>query len=351
MRVKKDPIQIALEWEKKKKVAIATVIQTWGSAPCPVGSQLVVNENGNFEGSVSGGCIESAVISEASFTLKNNQPQLLSFGISSEQAWETGLACGGTIEIWIEAVAPHHWLWEEAYKLKKRGEKTYFLTNLKNGKKIFPGSKSEEYQGFISSSGFREIEKAFQSGCSKTVFDGQTRYFLHCIGPAAQLFVVGAVHIAQALSALAAVTGYDVILIDPRTAFATHDRFPDADIRLAWPEQAFKSISLHSNSALVALSHTPIIDDPALIQALQSDAFYIGALGSQKTHANRKKRLLQAGFSLQQLERIHGPVGLSIGSTTPAEIALSIMAEITKEKNRHRYHPQDEVSDSKVSVC
>lgn len=335
MVIKKDPLDIALDWRAEEKtVALATVISTWGSAPCPVGSQLVVDDRGNFEGSVSGGCIESAVICEAEFTIKNNYPQLLSFGISSEQAWENGLACGGTIEVWLEPIALYHDLWEKVRSVRDMGGTCCLLTNLETGEKNIFLSEALKHNRFRSSSRQDEISDSLKLDSSKSFVDGENRFFLQSIIPKSQLVIVGAVHIAQSLSVLAGVIGYEVVIIDPRAAFATKERFPDAELKLAWPEEALETMVLHSNTALVALSHTPRIDDTALKYALTSQAFYIGALGSRKTQTHRKERLLQADFTLQQIERIHGPVGLSIGSGSPAEIALSIMAEITQVKRR-----------------
>ena len=159
-------------------------------------------------------------------------------------------------------------------------------------------------------------------------------YFLHAFTPPQQLIIIGAVHIAQTLAAIARLTDFHVLIIDPRTAFATAERFPDTELIQEWPEKAFSNIILHENAAVVALSHSPRLDDPALIRALKSPAFYIGALGGKKTHGDRLERLKKQGFSDEQLGRIHGPVGLEIGGKTPAEIAVSIIAEIACVRNK-----------------
>jgi xanthine dehydrogenase accessory factor len=178
------------------------------------------------------------------------------------------------------------------------------------------------------------IARVLATGNSTLLHVNDQAYFLHGFVPPPRLIIIGAVHIAQPLSVMARLTGYQVTVIDHRTAFATEKRFPDTALVQQPPENALEEIPLHENTALVALSHLPRLDDPALIHALRSNVFYIGALGSQKTHAERLHRLKVQGFSEEQLERIHGPVGLKIGGTTPAEIAVSIIAEMTQQRNK-----------------
>ena len=179
-------------------------------------------------------------------------------------------------------------------------------------------------------------------GVSKRIEVEGVPYFLHGIFPDPQMIIVGAVHIAQPMASLGLLAGYKVKIIDPREAFATVERFPNTELIALWPEKAMDRLELHSHTALVALSHTPRLDDPALMAALDSDAFYIGALGSKTTHGRRLERLMAAGYSPSSLERIHGPVGLRIGSKTPFEIALSIMAEITKVRRGIRKERNNE---------
>jgi len=163
--------------------------------------------------------------------------------------------------------------------------------------------------------------------------DGR-RLFLHVFNPPLRLFVIGAVHIAQSLAPISALMGYDVTVIDPRTSFATADRFPGVKLTHEWPDEALTDLKPDARSAIVTLTHDPKLDDPALHSALNSECFYIGCLGSQRTHALRVKRLQQAEFSNVQIDRIHGPVGLNIGAKSPPEIAISIMAEITSRLRR-----------------
>ena len=189
-------------------------------------------------------------------------------------------------------------------------------------------------------------------GISRRVDVEGISYFLHGISPNPQMIIVGAVHIAQPLAAIGLLMGYRVRIVDPREAFATVQRFPNTELITLWPNKAFDRFALHSQTALVALSHSPRLDDSALMAALDSDAFYIGALGSKTTHATRLERLSNKGYSKEVLTRIHGPVGLAIGSKTPGEIALSIMAEITRvrrtgrQKGTETVHPSPDLSKS-----
>lgn len=174
------------------------------------------------------------------------------------------------------------------------------------------------------------IDKRLRMGKSGMEETAEGRVFLTVYAPSARLVITGAVHISQALAPMAAMVGYDVTIVDPRTAFASQERFPDVKVIAEWPDTALPPLNIDRYTAFVALTHDPKIDDPALTQALQRDCFYIGALGSKKTHARRVERLKQAGISDAAIGRIHAPIGLAIGAVSPAEIAVSILAEITQ---------------------
>lgn len=182
----------------------------------------------------------------------------------------------------------------------------------------------------VTALGVAAAEAARADQSKPVEIDGRT-WFLTVHNPPLDLAIVGAVHIAQPLSRMAQLAGYGVRVIDPRTAFATAERFPNMTLMHDWPEEALTKAPLSSRSALVALTHDPKVDDPALTAALRSNCFYIGALGSKKNHAGRRERLAQHGFCEQELDRIHGPIGLAIGARSPAEIAIAILAEMTKE--------------------
>ena len=334
----KDIIETALAWMKAgRKVALATVISTWGSSPRGVGSQLVVDEEGTFEGSVSGGCVESTIITEAQYTINQGKPQLLTLGVSNGSAWDAGLACGGSIEVFVEDATPYFHLWQLASERRESDESVCLVTRMDSGeKRLLDAMEARSEKGSLRAELGTAVLDVLSCGISRRVEIEGRSYFLHGIFPDPQMIIVGAVHIAQPLAIMGLLAGYHVKIVDPREAFATAQRFPNTELIPLWPEKALERLKCHSQTALLALSHTPRLDDPALTAALDSDAFYIGALGSKKTHARRLERLGRKGYSLEALARIHGPVGLPIGSKTPAEIALSIMAEITQVRRGAR---------------
>ena len=322
-------IEKALEWlQNGKKVALATVIATWGSSSRPAGSQLVVAENGLFEGSVSGGCVEGALVEEALEVMRAGKPKRLFFGVTRDQAWEVGLACGGEIEIFVEKVT-----WQADLKqlagFRSANRPACLLTDLESGEKFLvpldkPGAIDALTPGMR-----RYVEKIRQAEQNMMFKTGTRELFAHVFYPPPELIIAGAVHIAKPLAQFARTSGYQVCVVDPREAFANPDRFPDVPFLVEWPDEAMEQMKLHHRTAVVALAHDPKIDDPALMAALRSNAFYIGALGSRKTHKTRLERFSLAGFTDKALERIHGPVGLAIGAVTPEEIALAVMAQIT----------------------
>ncbi|MGA7546031.1 MAG: XdhC family protein [Methyloceanibacter sp.] len=318
-------LQSALDWlAEGRGVALATVIQTWGSAPQPVGSLLLIDGQGNFLGSVSGGCVEGAVITEAADVLATAKPKTLEFGVADDTAWSVGLACGGTIRIFLEPLAAG----SDAVLRRLAGEverrrPVALVTGLATGAASLAYSPADLHGGLALA-----LEDAFRRDRSVRLDTSDGEVFINVFNPTIRLVIVGAVHIAQALVPLARAIGYDVVIADPRSAFAMEERFPGVEIARAWPDEALPRIGLDARTAVVALSHDPKIDDPALISALGSDAFYVGALGSKQTHAKRVERLRQAGITDADIERIHAPIGLDIGAQGSAEIALSIIAEI-----------------------
>ncbi|UWR08768.1 XdhC family protein [Ruegeria sp. B32] len=307
--------ETALAWFREGRGAVlATVVETWGSAPRRVGAQLVIAGDGRIEGSVSGGCVEGAVIVEALEAIEEGEARLLEFGVTDEDAFAVGLACGGTIRVLVEpvgAVLPEPML-AELVAARARREPLAYEVNVETGHRALRRNAYADRLR-MDRSGFEE--------------DGRTFVAVH--NPPLRLIVVGAVHIAQALVPMARIAGYDPIIIDPREAFASKSRFPGEKLLTDWPDEAVASIGLDSRTAMVLLTHDPKLDDPALQTALDSDVFYIGALGSSRTHAKRVQRMTEAGFSAEQLQRIHGPIGLDIGAAGPAEIAVAIIAQMT----------------------
>ena len=313
-----------------RRVALATVVRTWGSSPRPVGSQLAADEGGNFVGSVSGGCVESAVISEARAILKGAPVKLLGFGVSDEQAWEVGLACGGKVEVFVQSIAGQEEVLAALKRARAARKPVLLATDLADGRSALlaegEAAGDAALRALLAGHAARALERE-----QSAVLEHEGRsYFLHVFAPPRKLALVGAVHIAQALIPMAVAAGYDVTVIDPRSAFAAENRFPGVTMTHEWPGTALAAFAPDRRSAVITLTHDPKLDDPALAAALRSEAFYIGALGSRKTHAARLDRLREQGFGDAELARIRGPVGLSIGAVSPAEIAVSILAELTQ---------------------
>lgn len=320
----------ALAWvEAGKSVALATVIKTWGSAPRPVGAQLVIDADMEFQGSVSGGCVESAVIFEATEAMRDGTCRILSFGVSDESAFEVGLACGGQIEVMVEPVGvgqgPSVDDLRALVQARAMRQPVVFEVNTATWQhRILPRDPADP-----------DLEDRFRT--DKSLRDGDLFRAVH--NPPLRMVVVGAVHIAQPLVQIAKIMGYDVALCDPRDSFASAARFPEDTFLDGWPDEALTDFGLDTRTAVVTLSHDPKIDTPALQTALASEAFYIGALGSTRTHAKRVAALTEAGLDAQTIGRIDGPVGLDIGASTPAEIAVSIMAEMTERLRRPDTRP------------
>ncbi len=320
-------IPTALAWQDEgRRVALATVIQTWGSAPQPVGSQLAIDADGNFLGSVSGGCVEGAVIAEAAEVLTSVKPKTLQFGVEDDTAWKVGLACGGTIRIFLEPLTAEH---ERDGVLRRLAgdiaarRKVALVTALATGERRLAYAPDDLGPELAS-----DLAEAFRRDRGVAVEGSKGEIFINVFNPTIRLIIVGAVHVAQPLVPMAHALGCDVVLVDPRAAFATVERFGEVTLLQDWPDEALTTIGVDASTAVVVLSHDAKIDDPALASALRSDAFYVGALGSRKTHAKRVQRLLQSGVTAAEIERLHAPVGLDIGAIGPAEIALSIIAQI-----------------------
>jgi len=322
--------EIALAWiAEGKKAALATVIETWGSAPRPQGSQLVISSEAEIQGSVSGGCVESAVVAEALEALEDGQSRVLEYGISDDDAFAVGLACGGEIHVMVEPIGVGNGPELEMMKalVKARGTRVPVVlgVNTSTWERRFVEQGDALWQAATT---------ALHS--DKSAFEGD--WFLGVHNPPLRMIIVGAVHIAQPLVTMARLTGYDPYLIDPREAFGADHRFPGEQISNDWADAAIRDYGIDARTALITLSHDPKIDDPALIAGLQSDAFYIGALGSKRTHAKRVERLEATGLG-NQVHRIHAPIGADIGSKSPAEIAVSIMAELTERLRRPETRP------------
>jgi len=345
-----DLLELAAAWRSEgRRGALATVVATWGSSPRPPGSQLLADDSGRFMGSVSGGCIEGEVVRRALEVIETGEPALLDFGIENEDAWSVGLSCGGRIQVFVEPVSRMKSDVLSAILEAKRAKVPIaLLTELRSGEQIvvgpLPVSQDAEHRptadharavGFPTDSEFdpaaiRRSRELLAEDRSERFDSASGSVFIQVFNPPFKLILVGAVHIAQPLAHLGALAGYEILIIDPRGAFAETARFAGLSVDARWPDLALTEITADRRTALVTLTHDPKRDDPALDWALRSPASYIGALGSRKTHESRLDRLAQRGFAAADCARIHGPVGLSIGAVTPAEIAISIMAQITQ---------------------
>ena len=316
-------------------VALATVIATWGSAPRGIGSHLAVRADGLFAGSVSGGCVEGDVVAAAQALLaKNEAVRMLAFGVADETAWRAGLACGGRIQILVENISRRHAFLAPLLAAARARKKAWRLVALDDGADCW-GAEQGSPQGPLAerAAAATLVPPPETASGSRLVTWGERPAFLRVYEPARRLVITGAAHIAAYLARFAGDLGYRVTVIDPRGAFldAFRAHMPDHPAVTAiedWPDEVFLRHPLDAWSALVTLTHDPKIDDVALHAALATPAFYIGALGSRRTQAARLARLAARGWSRRDLARIHGPVGLAIGAKGPAEIAVSILAEI-----------------------
>jgi len=281
------------------RVGLATVIETWGSAPRRVGSHLAIRDDGLFEGSVSGGCVEGDVITEALALLEGGGGVVRrDYGVADATAWEVGLACGGRISVLVQRLADDGFplaLVDRLVAAAAAGDAVALVTDLTSGQTL----------------------------------EGPGDGFARAYPPPRRLAIIGAVHIAQGLVPLALALGITPTVIDPRGLFAADQRFAGLDLDRRWPDDALAEWRPNAASAVVALTHDPKLDDVALAAALRSPAFYIAALGSRKNHAGRLERLAALGFDAETLARVRGPAGLAIGAADPVEIALSIAAEMT----------------------
>jgi xanthine dehydrogenase accessory factor len=310
-----------------EQVALATVISTWGSAPRREGSMMAISERGTIVGSVSGGCVEGAVIQAAQEVLKSKRPQRLQFGVADETAWDVGLACGGKIDVFVQ---PAQLKVIQPLIARLNEDKASILSTVISGAKEILGSQNladEKGKVLASSDGLIALpELATQP---QIISGNNSEVFINPLGASPTLVMVGGVHIAVALADIAHTLDFRTVIVDPRRAFGTKERFPSVDELIqAWPQAAFEQHPLNRSTAVASLSHDPKIDDPALFTSLNSDAFYVGALGSKKTQEKRRQRLLKAGLNEETLAKLHAPIGVDIGAETPEEIALAIMAQV-----------------------
>ena len=331
------------QWIKADKpFVITTVIKTWGSSPRPVGSAMIVNQDMEMAGSVSGGCVEGSVIKTSMKILDHNTPEYIPFGVSDEEAWSVGLSCGGKMEVFAEPFiafsekAEDQTIWQQLHHNLKNNKGCVLLTAINKGyshHRLIDPQEIENNPDELSTLGL----KAYQERKNQVFTVGEVVYFAQVFPRKSQLIIVGAAHITTDLVTLGNLYDFETIVIDPRGIFANKTQFPNPpdQLHVSWPQEILPNLTLDEYAYAVLLTHDPKIDDQALQVLLPSNIGYIGALGSKRTHAKRVNRLEKAGFAPEVITRIHGPIGVNINAKKPKEIALSIMGEIILTKNAH----------------
>jgi xanthine dehydrogenase accessory factor len=321
-----------------KKVAIATVVQAYGSAPRRPGAKMAIAEDGEFVGSVSGGCVENDVVEHAKQVLEEDHPRLVPYGISDEMAFNVGLACGGQIEVFIQPFGrafPTEKPVAFAYVVDGEGQGNGLLA-WEFGKHRGSLGHGDAFDDRVAGDAIAKLREGHPGQLRyDDAPDGPLRVFVDTYPAQPTIVIFGGVHIGVALAQLAkAAGGFRVVVVDARGAWATPERFSSADeIHVMHADDYLRQHPLHGNAYVAVLSHDPKLDDPALFGALQSDARFIGAIGSPKTQRERRERLKAAGISEEQLTRLHGPIGLDIGAQSPEEIGVAILAQIIAAKN------------------
>ena len=338
----KDILTQILKWKHEgKPFAIARVIQTWGSSPRPVGSGLVISDMGEMAGSVSGGCVEGAVLKEAKHVIALNNGKRLEYGVSDDEAWSVGLTCGGKVQVYLQAfpsmTSESGRAWESLLSCLDENKSGAFITTLDNG----PAQNTFlSIDGVLTGDPLPEpiVAKAKESlskSKHETIVEGEKQYFIQSFPRRSQMLIIGASHITADLVQLAHLHDFETIVIDPRGTFASNTQFvqlPDKVLE-RYPSEVLNDFPLDASTYAVILSHDPKIDDDALHILLRSDVAYIGALGSRKTHEKRVARLLHAGFTDKEIQGIESPIGVDIHAQGAKEIALSIMGGVVRKKN------------------
>ncbi len=341
-----DIFQGLMKWDEEGRVyALATVTRTWGSAPRMVGASMAISQEQDILGSVSGGCIEGAVIRAANEIMQSGVSQHLSFGVSNEDAWAVGLSCGGKVDVFVEkgisgkGPQAEQDIWKSLEEVHRHhlgavlvskidAEQREHALILSDGKVVGKEVGEELYQ---------QAMLAFKQRKSQIITLGEESYFAWVFPRRSQLIIIGAAHITVDLVDLADKFNFETVVIDPRGIFTDHTQFltKPSQLHNAWPEEVLNNFTYDPYTYVVVLTHDPKIDDQALHILLKTEVAYIGALGSKRTHAKRVKRLQEEGVSEEEIERIKGPIGIDINAKRPREIALSIIAEMIQEQNRY----------------
>lgn len=316
-----DVIQTACQWlQQGHEVALVTVLKTWGSSPRPPGSLMIMRRDGIQHGSVSGGCVEADLVQRyGELQLSDSYPTRVDYGVKREDATRFGLPCGGRLELLVEQLQDKNALQKLLDALQQQ-QLVARHVDLQTGEVTLEPARAE--QGFTYTNIY--VRKIF--------------------GPLWNMLLIGAGHLSQYVSQIALTLGYKVIVCDPREEYTQSWQIEGTELTTMMPDDAVQQYAQQPRSIVVALTHDPRLDDLALLDALQSPAFYVGAIGSQRNCDARRQRLKTMGITSQQLQRLHAPVGLAIGSHTPPEIAVSIMADITRQRNMVRESSRQSIS-------
>ena len=358
-----------LETWRRDDVAIgrAVVVRTFGSAPRPEGAVLLYAVDGRIAGSVSGGCVEGAAAEEIERARSSGHARVIRYGISDEQAWDVGLACGGTIDVLVQPALPVRVAEAARDSIGAGGHGAAVVTPLPadsppatfgphepgDGAPTEPELVVHEDGRLEGSLGRPELDaalvegarEALRRGTSRTLELGDRSYFVEAFPVRPRLVVVGAVEVARSLVRLAGELGYETVVVDGRASFATPERFPDVDrLVVGWPDEIADEIGLGPNDAVAVLTHDVKFDEPAIVEALRRRCRYVGAVGSRKTQADRRARLRDAGVEDDALSDLRGPIGLDLGGRAPAETALAILAEIVAERYGGSGHPMRDLA-------
>lgn len=313
-------------------VGRAVLVRAHGSAPRPEGAVLLATDDGRIAGSVSGGCVEAAVVTDIGEVRQTGRARVIEYGFSDEVARDAGLACGGRVEVLLEPEV------RAAIVASAHARGRAVVTPLPAGGTAAPGGIVVAEDGSIEGSVgdvsvdrllAQAAQEALETGRATVVEAGDGSYFVEVFARRPRLVVVGAVQVAIPLVSMARTLGYQTIVIDGRSAFATAERFPEVDrLLVGWPDDVAAEIMLGPADSVAVLSHDPKFDEPAIVEALRRGCRYVGAIGSRRTQAERRERLRAAGLSDEEFERLRGPIGLDLGGRDPAETALAIMAEV-----------------------
>ena len=333
----RDQLQDIKNWSKNNhRMALARVIHTWGSSPRPVGSSMFMNEDGAMSGSVSGGCVEGAVVKKAKESMEDHSARKLVYGVTDDEAWSVGLACGGSIQVFVQEFDLKSEVWSKLQSCLEGNKYAILISSIEDGNNTNTLISEDGTLGDQIPDELAQISKeAYDQRSNKMVeLEGKT-YFVHIFPRKSILLIIGVAHITVDLVKLANWYGFETVVIDPRGYFTKNITFKEGPSQMieSYPSEVLEQFPLDAYTYAAILSHDPKIDDNALEILLKNKIAYIGALGSKKTHAKRTARLLENGFSQEQIDTIHAPIGLSIGAKGANEIALAIMGQILEVKN------------------